>query len=50
MKEFFMKKWMSSIVMVLMMSLVACTPRIYGVPEDLWETMCESERIAAMEA
>jgi hypothetical protein len=45
-----MKKWMLSFVMVVMMALAACTPRIYGVPEDRWETMSEQERVAAMEA
>jgi hypothetical protein len=50
MKGFFMKKWMTSIFVVLMMTLAACTPSIYGVPEDRWETMSESERVAAMEA
>jgi hypothetical protein len=45
-----MKKWMFSFLMVLMVMLAACTPRIYGVPEDRWETMSEQERIAAMEA
>jgi hypothetical protein len=45
-----MKKWMFSLMMVLMMILSACTPRIYGVPEDRWETMSRQERVAAMEA
>jgi hypothetical protein len=45
-----MKKWMFGFLMVLMVMLAACTPRIYGVPEDRWETMSEQERIAAMEA
>lgn len=44
-----MKKRMFSFLLVLMMALAACTPRIYGVPEDRWETMSEQERIAAME-
>jgi hypothetical protein len=45
-----MKKWILTISMALMMALAACTPRIYGVPEDRWETMSEQERVAAMEA
>jgi hypothetical protein len=45
-----MKKWMLSFLMVVMMALAACTPRIYGVPEERWETMSEQERVAAMEA
>ena len=45
-----MKKWMLNFLMVVMMTLAACTPRIYGVPEDRWETMSEQERVAAMEA
>lgn len=45
-----MKKWMFSFMMVVMMALAACTPRIYGVPEERWETMSEQERVAAMEA
>ncbi|MEJ2660817.1 MAG: hypothetical protein P8Z73_08860 [Desulfobacteraceae bacterium] len=45
-----MKKCILIFSMALMMALAACTPRIYGVPEDRWETMSEQERVAAMEA
>ena len=45
-----MKKLMLHTVMLLTMLLAACTPRIYGVPQDRWETMSEQERIAAMDA
>jgi hypothetical protein len=45
-----MKKWILTFSMALLMALAACTPRIYGVPEDRWETMSEQERVAAMEA
>ena len=30
--------------------IAACTPMIYGVPQDRWDLMTEQERIAAMEA
>ena len=45
-----MRKWMLHTVMLLTMLLAACTPRIYGVPQNRWETMSEQERIAAMDA
>lgn len=45
-----MKTWTLTFLMLLTMFLAACTPRIYGVPEDHWQTMSEQERIAAMEA
>jgi hypothetical protein len=45
-----MKKSILSALMILMMFLAACTPKIYGVPEDRWESMSEGERVAAMEA
>ncbi len=45
-----MKKSVHNILMILILFLAACTPRIYGVPEDRWETMSEQERVAAMEA
>ena len=45
-----MRKWMLNIAILLAMLLAACTPRIYGVPQDRWETMSEQERIAAMDA
>lgn len=45
-----MKPWAIKISMLLIMLLAACTPRIYGVPQDRWETMSEQERISAMEA
>jgi len=45
-----MKKGLFGILILLMMLLAACTPRIYGVPQERWETMSEQERITAMEA
>jgi hypothetical protein len=45
-----MKQWFFCTVMLAMMLLAACTPRIYGVPQERWETMSEQERIAAIEA
>ena len=29
--------------------LAACTPMIYGVPQERWDIMSEQERIVAME-
>jgi hypothetical protein len=37
-------------ILLLIMLLAACTPRIYGVPQEHWETMSEQERIATMKA
>ncbi len=34
----------------LLALLAACTPMIYGVPQERWDLMTEQERIAAMEA
>ncbi len=45
-----MKAWIIRISLLLIMLLAACTPRIYGVPQERWETMSEQERISAMEA
>ena len=45
-----MHRWMLGFFMLLILFLSACTPRIYGVPEERWKTMSEQERIAAMEA
>lgn len=45
-----MKKLLCGTLMLLMMLLAACAPRIYGVPQERWETMSEQERVAAMEA
>ncbi len=45
-----MKKWLFSTLMLLMMLLAGCTPRIYGVPQERWEAMSEQERVSAMEA
>jgi hypothetical protein len=45
-----MKKWLCGTMMILVMLLAGCTPRIYGVPQERWETMSEPERVAAMEA
>ena len=45
-----MKKWVLHTLMLLAILLAACTPRIYGVPQERWETMSEQERIAAMDA
>jgi len=38
------------ILMLVIMFLTACATRIYGVPEERWQTMSEQERIVAMEA
>jgi len=46
-----MKKCLFGTLMLMMIMLLsACTPTIYGVPEDRWQTMSEQERVAAMEA
>ena len=45
-----MNKPILNALMILIMFLAACTPKIYGIPEGRWETMSEQERIAAMEA
>ena len=45
-----MKKWLLHTLMLLAVCMSACTPKIYGVPQDRWETMSEQERIAAMDA
>ncbi len=45
-----MKKSLFGILVLVVMLLSACATRIYGVPEERWETMSEQERIAAMEA
>ena len=45
-----MKQWFFGAILLLIMLLAACTPRIYGVPQERWETMSEQERIATMEA
>lgn len=39
-----------SAVLGLALMLAACAPRIYGVPEEHWEQMSESERLEAMRA
>ncbi len=39
-----------SAVLSLALMLAACAPRIYGVPEEHWEQMSESERQEAMRA
>jgi len=38
------------ILVVALALLSACTPTIYGVPEENWNQMSEPERVAAMEA
>lgn len=38
------------LIVALITVLTACTPRIYGVPQEQWEVMSENERIAAMDA
>jgi len=45
-----MTRWRMTGLSILILLLVACTPRIYGVPQDRWDTMSEQERIAAMDA
>lgn len=45
-----MKNWMVTGVMLMALLLAGCASKIYGVPEERWETMSEQERIAAMEA
>lgn len=45
-----MQKWLFRSFMLLILLLAACTPRIYGIPQERWQTMTEQERIAAMEA
>jgi hypothetical protein len=45
-----MKKGLWAILVLTIMLLTACATRIYGVPEERWDTMSEQERIAAMEA
>lgn len=42
-----MKK-LSIITLVLMLFLAACTSFIYGVPQETWDRMSESERIEVM--
>ena len=37
------------VVMLLAVTLTACTPLIHGVPEDRWVRMSETERAAARE-
>jgi hypothetical protein len=45
-----MKNWMVTGVLLVALLLAGCASKIYGVPEERWETMTEQERIAAMEA
>jgi hypothetical protein len=43
-----MKK-LSLISLVLLVCIAACTPYMYGVPQESWDRMSEPERIAAMQ-
>ena len=45
-----MKKWLFTVLMLLLIGLTGCTASIYGVPQERWDTMGEQERIAAIEA
>ena len=45
-----MKKWLFTVLILLLVGLTGCTPSIYGVPQERWDTMGEQERIAAIEA
>lgn len=45
-----MKTWIATGVLILSLFLAGCASKIYGVPEERWETMSEQERVAAMEA
>lgn len=45
-----MKTWIATGLLVLSLFLAGCASKIYGVPEERWETMSEPERVAAMEA
>jgi hypothetical protein len=49
-QEEIMKSLNTVILSCLIALLTACTPMIYGVPQDRWDVMTENERIAAMEA
>jgi len=40
----------SILILMLLVFVTACTPMIYGVPQERWDLMTENERIAAMEA
>lgn len=40
---------MSRVCLALLAFLAACTPYMYGVPQQTWDRMSESERIAAMQ-
>jgi hypothetical protein len=42
-----MKK-LSIVFLVLMLFLTACTPYMYGVPQETWDRMSETQRIEAM--
>ena len=46
-----MKSTVKYLIWILLVAaLAACTPTIYGVPQDRWDLMTEQERIVAMEA
>lgn len=45
-----MKKWLFTVLMLLLIGLTGCTASIYGVPQERWDTMGEQERVAAIEA
>ncbi|HXV19743.1 MAG TPA: hypothetical protein VD811_01985 [Desulfuromonadales bacterium] len=45
-----MKKWLLTGLMLFLIGLIGCTPSIYGVPQERWDTMGEQERVAVMEA
>lgn len=43
-----MKRWIIPALALLIAFLTACTPMIYGVPQERWDTMSEQERLTAM--
>jgi hypothetical protein len=45
-----MNKWLLTGLTLLLIVLAGCTATIYGVPQERWDVMSESERIAAMDA
>lgn len=45
-----MKRCILLIMGLVLVLLTACTPMIYGVPQETWERMSEPERVSAIEA